>query len=634
MLFELTYPDKATPEKILEETPRASLNKVTSFGESAWQNQIIFGDNLSALRTLIDEKEKGALKNDDSSSGVRLVYIDPPFGTGDAYGRNHAHAYSAKRTGADYLEWLRRRVILLRELLSDDGSFYMRTDYHFGHHMRILLDEIFGSNGFRNEIIINRTKKIFDGITRFNTATDTLFFYTKSGNYIFHGAQKPRKKQKWIAMHSPGIRWSQVDKKQLKYYNDDQLKERRGTIRSRGRVYDGKVIIPPDGRHWTFSQERMERYREEGRIRMNSSTGIPEYLTAKEERVDSNWTDIPGYTFKWGYPTENSEQLLERIISASSNPGDVVLDAFAGSGTTAAVAEKMGRRWIMMDSSKTSLFVTTRRMLHLKEKIGNRGKHLEPAPFAVFHAFTEEHSEPDWELYCQASLTLFGVDDSHGDNPKHHDNPVILFDWRKERKQLHRDFAEELVHDVSSGLVYIIVPTRFSEEIVDSYLYDNCEVQLLKVPESIMAALADPKGPFSTDKIPVRDRLVDSIAFDLIMPPTVKCDWQLKGEDVIFSIDSFETNAITKKPLGEKNSGINALAFVAVDPDFDGEIFRPQFTWESESLKEHNYRLLFPAVNNEAYVLIKFTDIFGNEKRELVDLSQLSNIPPEKGSDG
>lgn len=619
MLFELTYSAKAPAEQILKKTPRASFHKVKSFGESLWQNQIIFGDNLSALRTLIDEKERGRVKNDDGSIGVRLIYIDPPFGTGDAYGRNQVKAYSAKRTGVDYLEWLRHRIILLRELLSDDGSFYMRTDYHFGHHMRVLLDEIFGPKGFRNEIIINRTKKIFDGITRFNTATDTLFFYTKSGNYIFHGAQKPRKKQKWIAMHSPGTRWSPVDKKYLKYYDDSQLEERSGTIRSRGRVYDGKVIMPPDGRHWTFSQERMERYREEGRIRMNSSTGIPEYLTAKEERVDTNWTDIPGYTFKWGYPTENSEQLLERIISASSNPGDVVLDAFAGSGTTAAVAEKLGRRWIVIDSSKTSIFITTRRMLHLQEKIGNRGKHLEPEPYAIINTFTKVSTELNWKLYCQIAMTLFGIKDSPDGGMKLGDKPVIFFNWQQEKSQLDADYAERLVRDVSSDLVFIIVPSCFTRGIADSYLFDNCEVQFMKVPESIMTALADQKGLFTSDKRVDRNRLVESIAFDLVIPPIVQCSWKLIGKNIICQINSFETNAVTKKPLSESKTGMNALALVMVDPSFDGDIFRPQFSWENESLKEHNFKLSFPAVHNESNILISFTDIFGNEKLESVE---------------
>ena len=122
-------------------------------------------------------------------------------------------------------------------------------------------------------------------------------------------------------------------------------------------------------------------------------------------------------------------------------------------------------------------------------KIGNRGKHLEPAPFAVYHAFTEEHSEPDWELYCLATKTLFGVDDS-----KLRDNPVIYFDWRQEINQLNRQVAKKLASEVKSDLVYIIVPTRFSEWLADSYLFDSCEAQLLKVPESIMSALADPGG--------------------------------------------------------------------------------------------------------------------------------------------
>ena len=185
--------------------------------------------------------------------------------------------------------------------------------------------------------------------------------------------------------------------------------------------------------------------------------------------------------------------------------------------------------------------------------------------------------------------------------------------------------AENLVRDESADLIYIIVPTRFSEGIADSYLFDSCEVQLLKVPESIMAALADPKGPFTNNKMPDRGRLVDSIAFDLIIPPMAKCDWKLKGEDVICGISSFETYAVTKKPLDKKKSGLKSLAFVAVDPLFDGDIFRPQYTWESKSLKEHKYRLSFPAVDNKAKVLISFTDIFGNEKRELVELSRLQS---------
>ncbi len=120
---------------------------------------LIFGDNLQILKTLLKWKEEGKLKNPDGSRGVRLIYIDPPFGTGDIYGRNNVGAYSAKLMEAKYLEWLRQRIILLKELLTDDGSFYMRSNYHFGHYMKVLLDEVFGKENFQNDIIVNRVKK-------------------------------------------------------------------------------------------------------------------------------------------------------------------------------------------------------------------------------------------------------------------------------------------------------------------------------------------------------------------------------------------------------------------------------------------------------------------------------------------
>ena len=356
---ELIYAGKTRDVDVLTETMAVPLQKVKVFGnvqDDEWHNMLIFGDNLQVLKTLLKMKEEGKLKNADGTKGVRLIYIDPPFGTGDIYGRNNVGAYSAKLMGAKYLEWLRQRVILLRELLSDDGSFYMRIDYHFGHYMKVLLDEIFGKENFRNEIVINRTKKIFEGINRFNTATDSVFFYTKGDYYVFNGFKKERAEQKWIPMHSPGIRWTKVDKKYLKFYKPEELREKNGEYYSRGRVFEGKVIMPPEGRHWTFTQERLEKYHKEGRIKLNPKTGCLEYLTSAEEIVDSNWTDIPGYSFKFDYPTENSEQLLERIIKASSNEGDIVLDAFAGSGTTGAVAEKLNRRWIMIDSSKFAIY--------------------------------------------------------------------------------------------------------------------------------------------------------------------------------------------------------------------------------------------------------------------------------------
>ncbi|MEO0102917.1 MAG: site-specific DNA-methyltransferase, partial [candidate division WOR-3 bacterium] len=381
---ELLYAGKQREVDVIAETMAVPLQKVKVFGDvndNEWHNLLIFGDNLQILKTLLKWKEEGKLKNPDGSKGVRLIYIDPPFGTGEIYGKGDVGAYSAKLMGAKYLEWLRQRIILLRELLSDDGSFYMRTDYHFGHYMKVLLDEIFGKENFRNEIVINRFKRQLKGLKQYNVATDSIFFYSRSNNVIFQEITRGRicsfcgaeKEPDWHHMVSSGLR------------------------RPPERLILGRLMFPPKGQHWKYTQEKIDEMALKGRLRMNEEItytdihgnkikGMPEFLQTEDIPVDSNWTDLKGYQLTARYPTENPEELLERIIKASSNEGDIVLDAFAGSGTTGAVAEKLKRRWIMIDSSRFAIYTMIKRMLNLKEKIGNKGRPLKPKPFAVYNA--------------------------------------------------------------------------------------------------------------------------------------------------------------------------------------------------------------------------------------------------------
>jgi len=517
--IKLAYPGKTEAPEIIAGAEPAALRRTKIFGEvgeGEWHNMIIFGDNIAALKTLLEMKEKG-MKNADGSSGVKLIYIDPPFGTGDVYGRGDVGAYSAKLTGARYLEWLRRRIILLRELLCDSGSFYMRIDYHFGHYMKVLLDEIFGAAQFRNEIVISRTKKIFEGASRFNAATDSVFFYTKSDKYTFNGFKKKRKAQKWIAMHSPGIRWTEIDEAHLAFYKPGERVERKGRHFSRGRIFDGKVLFPPEGRHWTFTQERMDKYLAEGRIRLNLK-GVLEYLTSAMEIVDSNWTDIPGYTFKWNYPTENSEQLLERIISASSDQGDVVLDAFAGAGTTGAVAEKLKRNWILMDSSKFSIHTIVSRMLNLKEHIGNGGKALAAKPFALYDLSSKEGA------------------------------------------------------------------------------------------------------PMATDP--------HQTGFDVVYPPDVECCFYIErrrgklSDEFVIKIMEFHSNAFSEefikgKEGGKRRHGMEALSSVMMDCGYDGECFKMRGRWEAKELEKNGYEIRIGAESAGKRMMVVFSDIYGNELKEI-----------------
>jgi len=219
-------------------------------------------------------------------------------------------------------------------------------DYHFGHYVKTILDEVFGKENFVNEISVNRTKKIFAGVKGLNVAFDSLFFYKKSNQVKFRNVGKKGREIKWLSMHSPGIR------------------------HPRERQLFGKIFIPPEGRHWTFTQERIDKeLLPQNRIRTNSTNpNILEYLQSEIELLDSNWTDIPGYTFKTGYPTENSEPLLERVILSSTNDGDIVADFFVGSGTTPAVAQNLGRKWIACDINLGAIQTTAKRLNQIIQK--------------------------------------------------------------------------------------------------------------------------------------------------------------------------------------------------------------------------------------------------------------------------
>lgn len=329
--------------------------------DDALDGWLVKSENWQALNTLMREPK--------FRHAVRVIYIDPPYNTGS----NDATMYVNRFRENTWVTMISNRLDVARDLLTPDGSMYVRIDYHGNHYVRMLMDRIFGKENFRNEIMLRRTKKVFEGARRFIAANDSLFFYSNSEQILFNIVKKERKKQKWIAAHSPGVRWSKVDDEYLNFYAPDQLILKEGENRSRGRVYHDHAYIPPEGRHWTFTQKRLEKYDEQGRIKLDKN-GMLKYLTSPLETVDSNWTDIPGYVvpYKWGFPTENSEQLLQRIIEASSKMGDVVLDYFLGCGTTTAVAHKLGRKWIGIEMEDYFHTIVLPRM---KEVLAGRGSH-------------------------------------------------------------------------------------------------------------------------------------------------------------------------------------------------------------------------------------------------------------------
>ncbi len=329
---QLIYTGKAHKEDIIAQTPAASFQKIRSFNsdnpfDDDWQNMLIFGDNLQVLKTLLQMKQEGKLKNADGTPGVRLVYIDPPFGTGQEFlGSYGQKAYQDKIAGARFLEFLRKRLVFLRELLSEDGSIYVHLDYHKDSHVRLIMDEIFGDQDFRNEIIWNY---VSGGISEstFARKHDTILFYTKSENYIFNPQKEQTKEYKKESIHRD-------EKGEYVWY-----------------IRPGTNPNVPEG-----VKSYVNKY-------VQDVWQIPIVNPQAEERETTN-----------NYPTQKPEALLERIIKASSNPGDIVLDCFAGSGTTLAVAEKLGRRWIGVDCGKLAIYTIQKRMLNLTTQIGSLKK--------------------------------------------------------------------------------------------------------------------------------------------------------------------------------------------------------------------------------------------------------------------
>jgi len=276
-----------------------------------WQNLIVQGDNLQFLKTCC--RNADPLIKDRVKGKVKLFYIDPPFGTGDEYGSTEGQmSYTAKLKGSEYVEALRERMIFLRGNLASDGCLVLRIDHHFGHFVRVILDELFGRENFRNEIVINRIFKNVFGESKFIPAsTDTLYVYSKSSAFEYKDVKVERDKPRkpfWRHMDdSAGIRHPQE------------------------RSIFGVVLYPPQGKHFKYNQKAIDKMIPEKRIRLKCQKcghihnslnskwdGCPvcqemkpklQYLVKESTHINlqSNWTDIPGYSTSWNYPTENSE---------------------------------------------------------------------------------------------------------------------------------------------------------------------------------------------------------------------------------------------------------------------------------------------------------------------------------------
>ena len=345
-------------------------------GSDAWTNRLIYGDNLLAMAALLAGDEQ----TPSLRGKVDLIYIDPPFDSKADYRTKVAlpgveleqkptvieqFAYSDTWSDgtASYLAMITPRLILMRELLSDNGSIYVHLDWHVGHYVKIVMDDIFGKDNFINEIAWKRSHAHGDsgqGAAHFGRVTEGIYFYGKSGNRI------------WSPRYEPYT--SEILERDYKYL-DPNTSERYRLMpvdgpggASKGNPYYEFMGVRG---YWRYSIETMQDLYVKGEIVLSStgkSLSRKKYLKdAKGTPVTDFWNDVnrisPTSSERLNYPTQKPETLLDRIINASSSEGGLIADFFGGSGTTAAVAEKLGRRWITTDLGKPACMVMRKRLI-------------------------------------------------------------------------------------------------------------------------------------------------------------------------------------------------------------------------------------------------------------------------------
>ena len=599
--YELVYYGKEREEDILANTMAVPLQAVRTFNKNGveWHNKLIFGDNLQAMKGLLEAKKSGDLSNADGTPGVRLIYIDPPFAAKREFsGSQDQKAYQDKVIGAQFIEFLRRRLVFFRELLSDDGALYVHLDWRKSHYVKVLLDELFREVGFQNEIVWHYSGWNKHLKSNFNRRWESIFYYSKSQAPLFTSFAFP-----WESKEA------YVKARKQEVHKDENGQE---------------YVLSDAG-----NGNRIKRYLEEA-----LAMGRP---------VDDVWDiDKINNSSKehTGYPTQKPELLLERIISASSKAGDLVLDAFAGSGTTCAVAEKLNRRWIGIDCGKLSIYTIQKRLLNLRTHIGNKGAALKAKPFTLYNAGLYDFSrlkELPWNEWRRFALTLFSCkDELHTIGGISFDGtlkacPVQVFDHRQQGGASVTEDTLRSIHEAVGSRIgtrmFIIAPSLAFDFQQDYIQIDEVRYYALRIPYSIIHELHQReftalKQP--ADEMAVNDT-VDAVGFDFIRTPDMdyvvglgKREGQLL-EEAFIRIDRFYSEAAVREPM-KRRGNRETLSMVMLDYNYDAEtdVFDLDDVFYADAIEAANWEVRFFANRLGEKIMAVFVDIYGNEARVVI----------------
>ena len=633
-------------ERRFEETHLSGQTQLTLFEDRPaddpdWRNLIVQGDNLQFLKTCFQNTDP--LIKDKVKGKVKLVYIDPPFATkSDFKGSGDEKSYSDKVQSAEFIESLRERLIYLRELLSDNGAVYVHLDSKMTHYVKVILDELFGKNRFLNEIIWQRTSARSDSHS-FNHIHDTLLYYTRFENFIFNIQHTPYD-QSYIDNF---YRYTEKDGRRYRVSDLTAAGTRNG---STGLPWRG---IDPNtrGNHWKYKIETLDKLDEEGKIYWPTKEGgVPGYKRYLDEmpgvQLQSIWTDISAISAmakeNAQYPTQKPEALIERIILASSNPDDLVMDVFGGSGTTAAVAEKLGRRWITCDFGKHAIYTMQKRLLRISESksLGpDAGKNQKygrgPKPFWVVSCGAYDFSRimnlrENKDVYINFVLGLFQLPrEVRGLNDRYRlaniygekdGNPVEIYPvWDDEylkNIRIDDDYLNSIITQSGGRLkgdYYIITPetcTLTNDVTLGNPHGGRVNFKLLKFPYKILEEVSRnfqiQEQPSSQDNV---NNLITATGFYFNNPVEIELERIIGG----LKITRFSSGILDKDGL--KYKGIDGLAMLLVDVDYNDSSFDMEVTVFAKDISDTSEIRISGLTDSVAVIAI---DKHGNESKPFI----------------
>lgn len=592
-----------------------------------WFNRLIYGDNLLAMQALLT----GDNKTPSMRGKIDLIYIDPPYDSKADYRtkvnlpnvnieqkptviEQFAYSDTWKDGTASYLLMMVPRLILMRELLAETGSIYVHIDWHVGHYLKIIMDEIFGKENFMREIAFSTGWPL-----GFKTAAknwvkghDNLLFYKKSSQYYFQEQFKP-------------------------YRVDYEKRSRKDS----------------DGRRWVdqslgnISKKKLDELISEGRA-YQTNTGNwrkKQFLDEmKGEKLTDIWVDIDPINSqakeKVGYDTQKPQKLLERIITSGCPENGIVADFFAGSGTTGAVAQKLGRKWIMADLGKPACMVTRKRLIDqnsdpfLFQSIGDYQKEqYEKSEFRTVRdlahvvlnlygatPFPANEGAPANTGYIKQSRTLVVVDSP---------SKMTGYNTLKRTQEFRNTFAGGWEKVVVLGWNFV----SNIGEIISSMNDKNLEV--LVIPADLLDIL---KTKAKYKKLIQSGKVRFSSLQYLTLKPVKREGYDKNNDKITVELHNYILLSPHALPLDDKNKAmlekvitedpLSLIEYWSIDPDYDGEVFRSKWQDYRQNVANDNdpfrvvrkAELIISKEDRKRKICVKAVDVFGFESATVLEV--------------